>query len=73
MTLSSGRASTNGRRPEDSVRLVTWQTLGKLNIAGLCEKYKVRARVSWYLTEPMAAPCKNPAVITKERRPHPIV
>ncbi|KIK04812.1 hypothetical protein K443DRAFT_92393, partial [Laccaria amethystina LaAM-08-1] len=44
------RASTNGRRPEDSVRLVTWENLGKFSIAGLCEKYKVRTPISWYLT-----------------------
>jgi hypothetical protein len=67
------RASTNGRRPNDSVRLVTWETLGKFSIAGLCEKYKARAPVSWYLTESMAASRKNGAVITKRRRPHPIV
>ncbi|KAF8964983.1 hypothetical protein BDZ97DRAFT_1644116, partial [Flammula alnicola] len=34
------RASTNGRRPEDSVNLVTWEALGKFSINGLCEKYR---------------------------------
>jgi len=59
-------ASTNGQCPEDSIRLVTWETLGKFSIAGLCEKYKVHVPVSWYLTESMAALCKNGAVIMKQ-------
>ena len=46
---------------------------GKFSIAGLCEKYKLRAPVSWYFTESMAASRKNGAAITKKRRPHPIV
>ena len=57
------RASTNGRRSEDAVNLVTWDALGKFNIAALCEKYKARAPVSWYLTELMAASRKNGVVI----------
>jgi len=67
------RASTNGRRSEDGVNLVTWEALGKFSIGGLCEKYKTRAPVCWYLTESMAALHKNGAVITKICRPHPIV
>ena len=45
---------------------------GKFSIAGLCEKYKLRAPVSWYFTESMAASGKNGAAITKKCRPHPI-
>ena len=67
------RASTNRRRSEDAVNLVTWEALGKFNIAALCGKYKARAPVSWYLTELMAASRKNGVVIIKKRRPHPIV
>ncbi|EDR01138.1 uncharacterized protein LACBIDRAFT_312459 [Laccaria bicolor S238N-H82] len=66
------RASTNGRRP-DHFKLVTWQALGEFNISALCEKYKVRAPVSWYMTEPMAASRKGGVFIVKKRRPHPIV
>ena len=66
------RASTNGRRP-DSVNLATWETLGKFSITALCEKYKARAPVSWYLTESMAASRKNGVMVIKKRRPHPIV
>jgi hypothetical protein len=36
---------------------------GKFNTAALCEKYKARAPVSWYLTESMAASRKNGVVI----------
>ena len=67
------RASTNGRLSDDTVNLVTWEALGKFNIAALCEKYKARAPVSWYLTESMTASRKNGVVIIKRRRPHPIV
>jgi len=66
------RASTNGRRP-DHFKLVTWQTLGKFNISALCEKYKVHAPVSWYITESMAASCKGGFFILKKQCPHPIV
>ena len=66
------RASTNGRRP-DCANLVTWEALGRFSIAALCEKYKTRAPVSWYLTESMTASRKNGIVILKKRRPHPIV
>ena len=66
------RASTNGRRP-DRFKLVTWQSLGKLSISALCEKYKARAPVSWYITESMAASRKGGVFIVKKRRPHPIV
>ncbi|KDR66902.1 hypothetical protein GALMADRAFT_80370 [Galerina marginata CBS 339.88] len=66
------RASTNGRQP-DRVNLITWEALGKFSIAGLCEKYKDRAPVSWHLTESMAASRKNGTVILKKRRPHPII
>jgi len=62
----------NGRRP-DHFKLVTWQTLGKFNISALCEKYKVHAPVSWYITESIAASCKGGFFILKKRRPHPIV
>ena len=47
------RASTNARRPQENANLVTWEALGKLSISGLCEKYRERAPVSWYLTESM--------------------
>ena len=66
------RASTNGHRP-DRVNLVTWEALGRFSIAALCEKYKARAPVSWYLTESMTASRKNGIIILKKRRPHPIV
>ncbi|EDR08164.1 uncharacterized protein LACBIDRAFT_327155 [Laccaria bicolor S238N-H82] len=56
----------------ESVRLIAWQTLGKFNIAGLFQKYKVCTPVSWYLTESMAALCKNAAVIMKTRKRRPI-
>ncbi|KAF8218979.1 hypothetical protein L208DRAFT_1000864, partial [Tricholoma matsutake] len=55
------------------INLVTWEVLGKFNIASLCEKYRTHAPVSrqwhrslpvsWYLTESMAGPCKNGLVI----------
>ncbi|PPQ87647.1 hypothetical protein CVT25_011485 [Psilocybe cyanescens] len=67
------RALTNGRRPADSVNVVTWEALGKFSIAGLIEKYKERAPVSWHLTECMAASQKNGVMIVKKRCPHPIV
>jgi hypothetical protein len=67
------RASTNGRRPMDSVNLVTWETLGKFSIAALVEKYKSRAPVAWHLTECMAGSRKNGVVVVKKQRPHPIV
>jgi hypothetical protein len=66
------RASTNGRRP-DHFKLVTWQALGKFNISALCDKYRVHAPVSWYITEFMAASRKGGVFIVKKRRPHPIV
>ena len=66
------RASTNGRRP-DHFKLITWEALGKFTISALCEKYRVRAPVSWYITESMAAARKNGIFIVKKRRPHPIV
>jgi hypothetical protein len=70
--ISHLRASTNGRHP-DRVNLVTWEALGRFSIPVLCEKYKTRAPVSWYLTESMSASRKNGIVILKKRRPHPIV
>ena len=66
------RASTNARRPQENANLITWEALGKLSISRLCEKYRERAPVSWYLTESMAASRKNGGVITNKRRPHPI-
>ena len=66
------RASTNGHRP-DHFKLVTWQALGKFSISALCEKYKARTPVSWYITESMAASRKGGVLIVKKRRPHPIV
>ncbi|EDR04537.1 uncharacterized protein LACBIDRAFT_330448 [Laccaria bicolor S238N-H82] len=66
------RASTNGRCM-DRVNVVTWEALGRFSISALCEKYKARAPVSWYLTESMTASRKNGIVILKKRCPHPIV
>ena len=67
------RASTNAQHPQENTNLVTWEALGKLSISGLCKKYRECTPVSWYLTESMAASCKNGGVITNKRRPHPIV
>ena len=66
------RASMNGHRP-DWFKLVTWQALGKLSISALCEKYKARTPVSWYMPESMAASHKGGVFIVKKRHPHPIV
>ncbi|EDR07039.1 uncharacterized protein LACBIDRAFT_328320 [Laccaria bicolor S238N-H82] len=67
------RASTNGRRPMDSVNLVTWEALERFSIADLVEKYKSRAPVAWHLMKCTAASRKNGAVVVvKKQRPHPI-
>jgi len=60
------RASTNGRHSEDRINLVTWEALGKFSIASLCEKYRTRAPVSWYLTESMAGLRKSGVVIVRK-------
>jgi hypothetical protein len=67
------RASMNGRRPTDSVNLVTWEALGRFSIAAVVEKYKSRAPVAWHLMECMAASRKNGVLVVKKQRPHPIV
>ncbi|EDR00804.1 uncharacterized protein LACBIDRAFT_312994 [Laccaria bicolor S238N-H82] len=67
------RASTNGRRPTDSISLVTWEALGRFSIAALVEKYKSHAPVAWHLTECMAASRKNGVVVVKKQQPHLII
>lgn len=65
------RASSNGRAK--NVRLATWDDFGKVSIPWIAETYRRRAPAVWYITECMAAPTVNGAIVVRKRRPHPTV
>ncbi|KAJ6478358.1 hypothetical protein C8R45DRAFT_1157217 [Mycena sanguinolenta] len=65
------RASTNGRAK--NIRLATWDDIGRVSIPWIAGTYKRRAPGVWYITECMAAPTMNGAVVIRVRRPHPTV
>ncbi|KZP25600.1 hypothetical protein FIBSPDRAFT_1041245 [Athelia psychrophila] len=66
------RASTKGRA-QPNVPLVTWEALGRLSMDGLAETFSRRAPLPFFITEWMAAPRENGRVITRQRRPHPMI
>ncbi|KAJ7847450.1 hypothetical protein B0H14DRAFT_2357176 [Mycena olivaceomarginata] len=65
------RASTNGRAK--NIRLATWDDLGRVSIPWMATTYKRRAPGIWYITECMAAPTVNKAIVVRTRRPHPTI
>ncbi|KAJ7044739.1 hypothetical protein C8F04DRAFT_941959 [Mycena alexandri] len=62
------RASTNGRAK--SIRLATWDTLGRVSIPRIASIYKRHARGLWYVTECCGAPTMNGVTVLRKRRPH---
>ncbi|KAJ7358615.1 hypothetical protein DFH08DRAFT_687669, partial [Mycena albidolilacea] len=61
------RASTNGRAK--NIRLATWEDLGRVSIPWMVTTYKQCAPGVWYITECMAAPTVNKAIVVRTRRP----
>ncbi|KAJ7204741.1 hypothetical protein GGX14DRAFT_368689 [Mycena pura] len=66
------QASTN-ERMRGKRKTVTQDDVFSFSMQNTADIIRSRAPASWFLTECMAAPRKNGAVIVKKRRPHPFI